>query len=430
MAGYVAAAAVNGWETLCCILFFRAFTPMRSVGSRVKVWAVIGFQVFFCMISEYCAPGRFYVRVAAVSLTISLVMLYLFQVRYLTSLVLAMFFLGLEAVMEYLSMIAAGWFMPFARGDIRTSPKYALILLISRAMLFVGILLMGKIMKGKPFHVLTNREWGILFISTFITLVTFTGIAAGVRPYDDSLLLFALTILVIDYVVYYLIDEIMDREIRRKEDEVFRERVKYETAMYHSISENLDSQRKRTHEYKNQIAVIRALAAKGQYQKLLSYVEKADERLCFGLDAIDTNHVIVNAVLNTKYREATSKGMVFVLKANDLSKLHLRDEDVVLILSNLLNNAMEACEQAREKVIKLKFIWEDGQTVISVKNSLAYMPVMENGKFLTSKTANAPEHGMGVRNVIETVKNYGGKYSIDFEKDGFLFSIILPNPKA
>ncbi len=81
-------------------------------------------------------------------------------------------------------------------------------------------------------------------------------------------------------------------------------------------------------------------------------------------------------------------------------------------------------------MIKLKFIWEDGQTVISVKNSLAYMPVMENGKFLTSKTANAPEHGMGVRNVIETVKNYGGKYSIDFDKDGFLFSIILPNPKA
>lgn len=339
-------------------LFPRLY-PMRSVGSRFKVWAVIGFQVFFCMISEYCAPGRFYVRVAAVSLTISLVMLYLFQVRYLTSLVLAMFFLGLEAVMEYLSMIAA-----------------------------------------------------------------------GVRPYDDSLLLFALTILVINYVVYYLIDEIMDREIRRMEDEVFRERVKYETAMYHSISENLDSQRKRTHEYKNQIAVIRALAAKGQYQKLLSYVEKADERLCLGLDAIDTNHVIVNAVLNTKYREATSKGMVFVLKVNDLSKLHLRDEDVVLILSNLLNNAMEACEQTRVKVIKLKFIWEDRQTVISVKNSLAYMPVMENGKFLTSKTANAPEHGMGVRNVIETVKNYGGKYSIDFDKDGFLFSIILPNPKA
>lgn len=96
---------------------------------------------------------------------------------------------------------------------------------------------------------LTNREWGILFISTFITFVAFTGIAAKVRPYGDSFLYFALTILVIDYVVYYLINEIMEREIERKEDEVFRERVKYETAMYQSISENLDRQRKRTYHH-------------------------------------------------------------------------------------------------------------------------------------------------------------------------------------
>lgn len=96
---------------------------------------------------------------------------------------------------------------------------------------------------------LTNREWGILFISTFITFVSFTGIAAKVRPYGDSFLYFALTILVIDYVVYYLINEIMEREIERKEDEVFRERVKYETVMYQSISENLDRQRKRTYHH-------------------------------------------------------------------------------------------------------------------------------------------------------------------------------------
>lgn len=44
--------------------------------------------------------------------------------------------------------------------------------------------------------------------------------------------------------------------------------------MYHSISENLDRQRKRAHEYKNQIAVISALASGGQYEELLAYVKK------------------------------------------------------------------------------------------------------------------------------------------------------------
>ncbi len=312
-------------------------------------------------------------------------------------------------------------------GQFSELSTYGLVLFTSRVLLFCSILLMRKILKGKAFYVLTGKEWRILFISTFLTLVTFTQIAEKVRLDDDTFLYFVLTILVIDYVVYYLIDEIIAREIRRKEDEVFREQVKYETAMYHSISENLERQRKRTHEYKNQISVISALAAARQYQELLAYVEKADAALGLHMDAIDTNHVIVNAILNTKYREATDKGIVFVLKANDLSRLWLREEDIVLILSNLLNNAMEACEHSREKVIRLKFVLEEKQAVISVKNSMAGLPVVENGKFQTTKTKDVQEHGMGIRNVIETVESYGGKYTIGFDRGGFVFSIILPD---
>lgn len=430
MAGYMA-AAVKGWEAICCILFFRSFTQMRIRRNRWRIWAAIGFQTFFCMMIEGCIQEQFYIQAVAASIIISMAMLYLFQVHYLMALVLAMFFLGLDAVMEYFSVIAAGRFWPYISGHIWKASglsEYAIVLFTSRLLLFFSTLLMGKILKGKAFHVLTNKEWGILFISTFITFVSFTRFAAKVHFHDDSFLFLAMAILVIDYVVYYLIDEIIGREIKRKEDEVFRERVKYETAMYHSISENLDRQRKRTHEYKNQIAVISALAANGQYQDLQAYVKKADAALQLSLDAIDTNHVIVNAVLNTKYREAEEKGIVFVLKVNDLSKLELKEEDIVLILSNLLSNAIEACEHAKEKIVKLKFVLEEEQIIISVKNTMTAMPVVENGKFLTTKKANTMEHGMGIRNVIETVENYGGKYTIDFGEGRFLFTILLPNP--
>ncbi|GFI45712.1 sensor histidine kinase DpiB [Lachnospiraceae bacterium] len=429
MAGYMA-AAVNGWEAFCCVLFFRSFAQMRPGRNRRKVWALMGIQAFFCMMLGLALPGSFYGRVAVVSLLVSFSMLYLFQIRYLASLVLAMFFLGLDALMEYLSVVAARRFLPLVftqNWQFSELSTYGLVLFTSRVLLFCSILLMRKILKGKAFYVLTGKEWRILFISTFLTLVTFTQIAEKVRLDDDTFLYFVLTILVIDYVVYYLIDEIIAREIRRKEDEVFREQVKYETAMYHSISENLERQRKRTHEYKNQISVISALAAARQYQELLAYVEKADAALGLHMDAIDTNHVIVNAILNTKYREATDKGIVFVLKANDLSRLWLREEDIVLILSNLLNNAMEACEHSQEKVIRLKFVLEEKQAVISVKNSMAGPPVVEDGKFQTTKTKDVQEHGMGIRNVIETVENYGGKYTIGFDRGGFVFSIILPD---
>ena len=42
---------------------------------------------------------------------------------------------------------------------------------------------------------------------------------------------------------------------------------------------------------------------------------------------INTNNVIVNAILNTKYQEMTDKGIVFAFRVNDLSKIGISDED-------------------------------------------------------------------------------------------------------
>lgn len=138
--------------------------------------------------------------------------------------------------------------------------------------------------------------------------------------------------------------------------------------------------------------------------------------------------MIVNAILNTRYKEATDKGIVFVLKVNNLSNVKICEKDIVLVLSNLLNNAIEVCERAKEKVIKLKFMLEEEQIIISVKNSMAAMPMVEDGRLQTTKTEEPSEHGMGIWNVIETVADCGGKYTIHFDEDGFLFSILLPNP--
>lgn len=221
------------------------------------------------------------------------------------------------------------------------------------------------------------------------------------------------------------------RRIRQR-----NEKVKSEMAMYRSISEHLDKQRKRTHEYKNQIAAISALAAAKQYGKLGAYLEKIDTNLKISGDAIDTNHVIVNAILNTKYREAVDKGVSFVLKINDLSGLHMEEEDIVVICFNLLDNAIEACSQrgpcnhSEGKVVKFKFVLEEGRIVIAIKNSMERKPILKNGKFVTSKMKEANEHGFGIRNVMETVEKYGGQYAVDSGGGWFSFTILIRNPVA
>ena len=72
--------------------------------------------------------------------------------------------------------------------------------------------------------------------------------------------------------------------------------------------------------------------------------------------------MVVNVVLNQKYREAMEKGITMLITIGDLSKLALKEEDTVTLLVNLLDNAIEACEKQKTgKMIHFKMVLEDGQ---------------------------------------------------------------------
>ena len=107
--------------------------------------------------------------------------------------------------------------------------------------------------------------------------------------------------------------------------------------------------------------------------------------------------MIVNAILNTKYQEAISKHIVFVFKVNDLSRIGIDDEDLVVVLANLLNNAIEACKKCEEKkIIKFKFMVEDELIILSVKNTYNQPLVYDNDEIRNSKTVEPEAHGVGI----------------------------------
>ena len=169
------------------------------------------------------------------------------------------------------------------------------------------------------------------------------------------------------------------------------------------------------------------MAAKN-YVELAEYISKVSGHLNTELDYIKTNNVIVDAILNSKYREILDKKIVFIFKINDLSEIGICDEDIIVILSNLLNNAIEACEKCHDKkVIKLKFVKETDNVIISVKNTYDGELIIEDGEIQTSKNHDIDEHGIGIKNVIEVITKYQGSYVIQNDKKEFYFSIIIPH---
>jgi sensor histidine kinase regulating citrate/malate metabolism len=287
---------------------------------------------------------------------------------------------------------------------------------------------------GKESTVITNDKlWYRFFFFPVFTILTITAMIAttgGIRKdqyYEDSLFIFAIGLAIMNVVVFYLINGIIKQEAELHEKKLLEIQIKNQTDKYQIASENFDKQRKKTHEYKNQIICIESLISSKKYSELEEYVRGISGRLTKDLDSIHSNNVIVDAILNTKYQEMLEKDILFVFKINDLSKLIISEEDIVIILSNLLSNAIEACEKCEGlKTVKLKFTIEDDNTIISVKNTHKNVLVFHEGQIQTTKKEDVAEHGVGVKNIIEVILKYKGSYAIQNDNQEFSFSILIP----
>lgn len=170
---------------------------------------------------------------------------------------------------------------------------------------------------------------------------------------------------------------------------------------------------------------IAALVKGKQYEELTEYLQEVNQNFMNQENVIDTNHAIVNAILNSKYKEARDKGILMTVMLSDLSQIGIADEDLVTILSNLLNNAIEACEDCEEKIIKLKIDKEEKKLLIAVSNTYKHPPIKLGGKFQTTKTKDADNHGIGIENIKTTVDKYGGVCVIQYDETEFHFIIQI-----
>ena len=419
------------WEVLCCKFLIESFFSRKKYKYNIISYVILSCTFFSCYLMAYLFYDNMLLKQIVIIIVMSTGMYFLFEKFYLNIFVLTALYEGLVLIADYLTLLILGKIFPSLSTELQNANVSMVVSFIGKVSLLCIVLILKRKIGYKRGDILTVKEWSRLLI---IPVITIASLIAIMREYDmpqkvdqkDALLYVALGMVMMNIIVFFLISDVLDRETIIRNEKLLWEKAKNETAMYYSIHENLDKHRKRTHEFKNHLTCIAALAENNNYSELQNYVSKLNEELRLYTNIVDTNNVIVNAILNTKYKEALDKGILMVLKVNDLSKIRLSDTDVVIIMSNLLNNAIEACDGCNKKIIKMKFTLEDDQVIILVKNSISKNPIHKNNEFLTGKD-DPDEHGIGIYNVKEVVERYEGTYVIEYENDIFSFSILIPN---
>ena len=109
------------------------------------------------------------------------------------------------------------------------------------------------------------------------------------------------------------------------------------------------------------------------------------------------------------------------------SNLPINEDDLVVIVGNLLDNAMDGTgrmEKAIDRFVQIDFSYEKGSVWLCVKNAYNGCLQRRGKSFFTSKK-DKTMHGLGLQNVREIVEKYNGLLDFSTEDNLFVVDIVL-----
>lgn len=195
-----------------------------------------------------------------------------------------------------------------------------------------------------------------------------------------------------------------------------------------ALMESYTAQRRLTHEFTNHIAALDALLRQGDLTGAQEYLSSVSKVVAAGTTILDTHNPLLDSLLSRKYEEAAQQGVELYFDLCDLKDLPFCGTDLVIVISNLLDNAIRAAAQAKPPEVYLRARRNEEEYLISVRNRVQKDLELVDGE-LPRSTKAEPGHGMGLVNVREVLDRCRCEYTLSCRDRWFRFTCAVPTRK-
>jgi sensor histidine kinase regulating citrate/malate metabolism len=263
-----------------------------------------------------------------------------------------------------------------------------------------------------------------VLLNFMYAIITASDIQVMLNEDIISLLLMVLTMFCIYATIFWSLSRTIKEYEYRSEKQQLKLNENLLYAQLNSYEEFVESSKRNRHDLRHHNEIImeylqdRDVEGAEEYLKLYdsSINESTAKQYC-------ENH-IANTVLCLYDGKTQAEGIYFTANANIPKSLTITLPELGSMLSNILENALEACKNAdcEERTIALTADAEDENLKIEVRNTVSGEVKFKNDLPVSTKECG----GIGIRSVIQIVSKYGGMINFRQNRDVFLTQIILP----
>lgn len=284
----------------------------------------------------------------------------------------------------------------------------------------MGLIILRRVNVVKIYFTkLTNIEYIILFFTNLFYGVLELAIFKSSLVDDTMRKLSIITFLCLMVLIMHII---MVREENTSMNNMIgnlKEPMKQITDSYIEMNEKNTELRRFRHDTKNLLLVLRSLIAEEKYEQAAEYIDKMQETMdSTKSKAYDTGNFIADALLESKAKTAAQSNITMTVDGC-IPASKVEDVNLVILISNLLDNAIEAARQVDgERRIEIQSILKKNIWILSVKNSCMNEVVIRENRIETTKD-NKESHGFGLVNIERVTKKYDGNLQLSCENKVF-----------
>ncbi len=277
------------------------------------------------------------------------------------------------------------------------------------------------------FHDIKKR-WLLLtmlfpLVSFAMLIVVFDGFR-GRSDLSFSAFIFSGILSISNIAIVYLVKIMEDGTKNAQEAALLNQQMEIQTSSIIALEKSYRAQRKTTHDFRNQLQTINDLLVNGETDAALDYVQQLQGMQTARIFSVNSHHAIIDAILNHKYQIAQEQGIDVQVRVNDLSGVNIGTDILVVLLTNLLDNAIEACLQLpHDRIIQCRIIATDS-VYLSIRNTSNPVTITDN--CIPSTKVPREDHGYGLSRIQYILNQLNAEFAFTYENGWFEFVSEIP----
>ena len=318
-----------------------------------------------------------------------------------------------------------------------TSISSSIVSLTIDSILFVIPNVLLLITLGTIFHFLSASKWNNLtlppvqwlvltlypFVSFFVTLSLFN--LSVSRPSEHLLLILDASGLMITTIFhFFLMHRFNEQNQELEKKQLLQQQINLEAEKANALMEAYKEQRHLTHEFTNQMSVLSGLLKQNKTSEASSLINSYISQVYTGTMIVNTGNSLIDTILSQKYAQAKNHKISVEFYLDDLHEIPISSPDMVVLISNLFDNAIEASENLNSPQIQIKIVKSSHDFVLSFRNRVHSGLVLPKN-VVPKSSKKTPGHGIGLPNVVAILEKYHAEYTISCKNGWFQFTSLM-----